>query len=441
MVKTRHRRRQPFRRFFEGLHAWRKADILADPHEPVALKHRAYIVEAEPGEAWLRGGGNHHAQKPAARGADHRRPRKAQMIEKCERVARLLSDGITVRAGPVRPAAAAAVEPDQPHCGGQVMREIIEIAPVTGEPRQRQKRQPRALVAIGKPCAVFSDEVFHLTARGLALRGEAVFLIRDRLIPATDWDMTTRDGVPRAYRLRIPEVGGGRSETALAAEVLHFRIGCDAVTPWAGSAPLRRSQLSAQLLHELETALRDVFHDAPLGSQIIPVPEGSAEDMAGLRAGFRGRRGAALVIEGVAQAVGAGMHPQLGKAPDQLSPDLSRTLADKVLSEAKAAVFSAFGVLPGLQNPATTGPMVREAQRHLAQLVLQPIAMLMAEEATAKLGGMVSIDVVRPMQAFDAGGKARALSTMVAALAAAKEAGIEGATLQDALAFIDWADE
>jgi len=288
---------------------------------------------------------------------------------------------------------------------------------------------------------LLSRQSMALTARGLALRGEAVFLIRDRLIPATDWDMTTRDGVPRAYRLRIPEVGGGRSETALAAEVLHFRIGCDAVTPWAGSAPLRRSQLSAQLLHELETALRDVFHDAPLGSQIIPVPEGSAEDMAGLRAGFRGRRGAALVIEGVAQAVGAGMHPQLGKAPDQLSPDLSRTLADKVLSEAKAAVFSAFGVLPGLQNPATTGPMVREAQRHLAQLVLQPVAMLMAEEATAKLGGAVSIDVVRPMQAFDAGGKARALSTMVAALAAAKEAGIEGATLQDALAFIDWADE
>jgi hypothetical protein len=148
-----------------------------------------------------------------------------------------------------------------------------------------------------------------------------------------------------------------------------------------------------------------------------------------------------LVIEGVAQAVGAGMHPQLGKAPDQLSPDLSRSLVDQVLTEAKGAVFSAFGILPGLQNPATTGPMVREAQRHLAQLVLQPIAMLMAEEATAKLGAMVSIDVVRPMQAFDAGGKARALSTMVAALAAAKEAGIEGATLQDALAFIDWANE
>lgn len=280
-----------------------------------------------------------------------------------------------------------------------------------------------------------------LTARALALRGEAVFLIRDRLIPATDWDISTRNGTPRAYRLGLPEIGGGRSETVLAAEVLHFRIGSDATTPWAGSAPLRRAQLSAQLLEALETALRDVYQDAPIGSQIIPVPEGSADDMDALRQGFKGRRGAALVIEGVAQSVAAGMHPQIGKAPDQLSPDLEKTLADKLLTDAKGAIFGAFGVLPGLMNPATTGPMVREAQRHLAQLVLQPVANLLAEEAAEKLGGRVLIDCVRPMQAMDHGGKARAFATMLQAMAQAKEAGLDGATVQDALTFIDWSDQ
>lgn len=280
-----------------------------------------------------------------------------------------------------------------------------------------------------------------LTARALALRGEALFLIGDRLIPASDWEVTTRDGEPRAYRLQVPETNGGAYQNALAGEVVHFRIGSDPATPWAGTAPLRRSQISAQLLHEMESALRDTFRDAPFGSQIVPVPEGSADDMAALRAGFRGRRGAALVVEGVAQAVGAGMHPQLGKSPDQLSPDLSRTLVDRLLIEAKGAIYGAFGVLPGLFVPNAQGPLVREAQRHLAQLVLQPMALLMAEELTAKLGTAVQIDVVRPMQAFDAGGKARALATMVQALAQAKEAGIEGATLQDALSFIDWAEE
>ena len=253
---------------------------------------------------------------------------------------------------------------------------------------------------------LLTRRTMSMTARSLALRGEVVFLIADRLIPATDWDMSTRFGEPRAYRISVPEIGGGRSQTALAAEVLHFRIGVDPSTPWAGSAPLRRARLSAELLEEVETALRDVFREAPLGSQIVPVPEGTADDMAAMRAGFRGRRGATLVIEGVAQSVGAGMHPQLGKSPDQLSPDLQRTLADKLLTSAKGEVYGVFGVLPGLVNPATTGPLVREAQRHLAQLVLQPIANIMAEEVTDKIGSEVAIDVVRPMQAFDHGGKA-----------------------------------
>ena len=280
-----------------------------------------------------------------------------------------------------------------------------------------------------------------LVGRSLALRGEAVFLIRDRLIPAVDWDVSTRDGIPRAYRLGIPEAGGGRSETVLAGEVLHFRIGCDLAAPWTGTGPLRRAPLSAALLHELETALRDVFREAPLGSQIIPVPEGSADDMDALRAGFRGRRGASLVIEGTAQAAAAGMAPNIGKSPDQLSPHLDKTLADKLLVDAKDAVYGAFGILPGLMNRSTTGTTVREAQRHLAQIVLQPVANLMAEEATEKLGATVKIDCVRPAQAFDQGGKARALATMVKALAEAKAAGIDAGDLQDALTFIDWADE
>lgn len=288
---------------------------------------------------------------------------------------------------------------------------------------------------------LLTPRALAMVARGLALRGEALFLIRDRLVPVSDWEVATRDGMPRSYRVQISEAGGLRSEIALAGEILHFRIGSEAAAPWAGSSPLTRSQLSAQLLAEVETALRDVFRTAPIGSQIVPMPEGSAEDMAALRSAFVGKRGATMVVEGVAQAVGAGMHPQLGKSPDQLSPDLSRTLADKVMNDAKAAIFTAFGILPGLQNPATTGPMVREAQRHLAQLILQPIAGMMAEEASDKLGGKITLDVVRPMQAFDAGGKARALATMLQALAQAKEAGIDGATLQDALAFIDWADE
>ena len=78
-----------------------------------------------------------------------------------------------------------------------------------------------------------------LAARALALRGEAVFLIReDGLVPCSDWDLRTRNARPTAYRVSISEAGGGRTETALAAEVLHFRTGCDVSAPYYGTAPL-----------------------------------------------------------------------------------------------------------------------------------------------------------------------------------------------------------
>ena len=111
-----------------------------------------------------------------------------------------------------------------------------------------------------------------ILGRSLALRGEAVFLIRDRLVAATDWDLSTVDGQPRAYRMSLAEAGGARSTTALAGEVLHVRIGSDSYAPWTGTAPLRRAALSANLLHEIETALRDTFRDAPIGSQVLPFP-------------------------------------------------------------------------------------------------------------------------------------------------------------------------
>lgn len=79
--------------------------------------------------------------------------------------------------------------------------------------------------------------------------------------------------------------------------------------------------------------------------------------------------------------------------------------------------------------------MVREAQRHLAQWVLQPIAAQIAEEASAKLGGNIKLDVMRPLQAFDAGGRARSVTALIKALAEAKDAGIDP---NAALKLVDW---
>lgn len=269
-----------------------------------------------------------------------------------------------------------------------------------------------------------------LLGRSLALRGEFVALIRpDMLVPCADWELSTFNGTPRAYRVSISEAGGGRSETALAGEVLHVRIGSDPVAPWHGSAPLRRSALSANLLHELESALRDTWRDAPMGSQVLPLPDSGAADMAAMRSAIRGRRGSTLIVEGASQAAAAGMYVQQGNRREDLTPDLKRAEAVLHLDAARGSIAMAFGVLPALLNSSSAGPVIRECQRHLAQWTLEPICKLISEEATAKLGGAVSIDCVRPLQAYDTGGKARAFSMLVGAMAEAKAAGVDPAPL------------
>ena len=83
----------------------------------------------------------------------------------------------------------------------------------------------------------------------------------------------------------------------------------------------------------------------------------------------------------------------------------------------------------------------QHAQRHLAGWTLQPMAMLLAEEASAKLGVEVMIDVMRPVQAFDVGGRARALSTIIEAMARAKELKLSPDEMNTALTLVNWGEK
>jgi hypothetical protein len=280
-----------------------------------------------------------------------------------------------------------------------------------------------------------------LIGRSLALRGETVWLITDAgLVPCSDWDLRTKYGRPVAYRLSIPEAGGGTTQTALAGEVLHVRIGADVAAPWFGTAPLKRSSLTASMLNAVESALAEVFELAPLGSQVVPMPETPETDNNKLARSFRGQRGRVLLRESVTVSAAGGPVPQTDWKPASLTPDLEKAMTGETLSASRDAILGAFGVLPGLFNAATTGPMVRESQRHLATWTLKPIAALLAEEASEKLGGTVTIDPLRPLHAFDAGGKARALLAVAQAFQAAKAGDINPADLAKAMDMVDWGD-
>jgi hypothetical protein len=275
-----------------------------------------------------------------------------------------------------------------------------------------------------------------LAGRALALRGECVFLIReDGLLPCSDWDLTTRYSKPTAYRVGIPDTGGSKTQTALAGEVLHLRIGADVGMPYVGQSPLRRARLTAGLLQTVEAALSEVYTNAPLGSSVIPFPEAPDKDMNTIANGFHGLRGKVMVVESTRVTAAGGPAPQTDLKPTDVTPDLSKAMTKETLASAKGGIEMVYGVLPGLSNIATTGPMVREAQRHLAQWGLQPIAAMISHEASEKLGSAVKLDVMRALQAFDSGGRARALSAIVQTLALAKESGVDPS---EALKLVDW---
>ncbi|GEP54175.1 phage portal protein [Reyranella soli] len=294
-------------------------------------------------------------------------------------------------------------------------------------------------IADVKGTRFLTRSVMAMLARSLALRGEFAGLVReDGIVPASDWDLRTRSGRPTAYRLSISEAGGGTTQTALAAEVLHVRIGTDVAAPWSGQAPLRRASLTAGMLQAVESALAEVFEMAPIGSQVVPMPEIPDQESTALGRSFRGQRGRVLLRESVAVSSAGGPAPAADWRPADLTPNLQAATPGDMLQAARGAVCGAFGVLPALFDQAAQGPLVREAQRHLAQWTLQPIAELLAEEASEKLGATIAIDTLRPSQAFDAGGTARAVATLVEAMARAKEAGLEPGAIAGAFRRVDW---
>jgi hypothetical protein len=68
---------------------------------------------------------------------------------------------------------------------------------------------------------------------------------------------------------------------------------------------------------------------------------------------------------------------------------------------------------------------------------LNPIGKIIADEASTKLGGQIGIDMETPLQSYDTGGRARAMSAIIKAMAEAKAAGIDP---ELALKLVGWSD-
>ena len=269
---------------------------------------------------------------------------------------------------------------------------------------------PEVLASMGRQLATEGNSVWHVTPMGL--------------VPVSEYDLTTSEGKPKGYRLTIPDIRGSYQVTALAGEVLHLRIGADMRSPWQGVAPLRRAQISAGLLNATEVALAETFRDAPIGSKVLGMPEASAGANTKLAQSFKGKHGRVLVRDSSTVYAGSQGAPDDWR-PADLTPNLRDSMAVESLKTARDAVLHVYGVLPALMNDQAAGPVVREAQRHLATWTLAPIAKLIAHELQAKTGERAVVDVFTGLSAFDIGGAARAMATIVSALSEAKREGLD----------------
>lgn len=277
-----------------------------------------------------------------------------------------------------------------------------------------------------------------LAARWLALTGNAVFLLAgDEWVLASEWDVKTEAGRPVAYRLMLPDSLGGVNYTALAGEVLHFRIAPALREPWRGTAPLSRVGLSAGVLATVEQVLSEFYANAPIGSQIIATPEDPTGENEALGSTFRGRRGRVLMRETAQVAAAGGVAPQGDWKPQDLTPNIAPAGLLDAHGRMQPAILGAFGVHPALLDPSATAQAIREAQRHLATWTLQPIADAMGQEITRKSGAEVRLDVIEATQAYDVGGRARAVSARVDAYLKAKEAGLSPQEFIELVADID----
>ena len=263
-----------------------------------------------------------------------------------------------------------------------------------------------------------------MIGRGLARRGDAVFLIGTNedvgatLTPASSWNVRG-DAAEDSWRYRLDLAGPSRTRTMdlPAASVLHFRMGADLQTPWRGRGPLRRSVATSSLAGEIERSF-NAEAKLPVG-RLLPL-QGTPDQLAEITPGIR--EGGLLLVGagqgGVGEQVPSARYSVQGYGPNP------STAFEMLRSHVAEEIAAAFGVPPTLFNPGGDGAGQREAWRRFWIATVAPIGAMIEAELRAKLDpvAMVSFDALR---ASDEDGRSRAVSRRANAFKTFIDANVE----------------
>ena len=259
----------------------------------------------------------------------------------------------------------------------------------------------------------FSRRVRHTIGRQLIRTGEQLYIIdvdgaRVRLLPAAAFEVMTG----WRYRVEVTRPpGGGGSRTYPREAVLHFMWNVDPLQPWAGISPLGPASYGAKLAANVESKLAEET-GAP-SALLLPIPsDGGDENLDSLRDDIRDAKGKAVIVEGTSSGWEEGR--QKGTRADwraeRLGPMIPQQLRE-LYGDTCAAVLEACGIPAALGTADADGTSQRESYRRWIMASVEPVAELLAEEASEKLDSAVQFDF-RGVWAHDLAGRAAAFAKL-----------------------------
>ena len=255
--------------------------------------------------------------------------------------------------------------------------------------------------------------VLAAIGRGLAVRGEAVFVLAVNgaveLTQASSWKVSG-GARPESWRyeieLALPS-GKVAKQTLPADAVLHVRYATRPAAPWAGISPLGMAAETRALATWIERRLAEEASTAT--SYVLPLPE--AADVDKLKADIKGGRGRLHIVDTTSTGWGDGTAaaPQRDWKSNRLGADPPEALG-KLRSDVKNDIFGVYGIPSSIHG---TGGSARESYRQFLSSTIQPLAKLVVEELAVKLDTPTLALDFTELRAADIAGRARAYGVLI----------------------------
>ena len=258
--------------------------------------------------------------------------------------------------------------------------------------------------------------VRHMIGRSLIRGGEIVFIIdvqdgQVRLLPASAFEVM--EGW--RYRAEVPQPPGkSASRTYPRDQVAHFTWNVDPRQPWAGISPMASAAYGAKLASNVEDKLGEET-GAP-SALILPFPmDGGDAALDLLRGDIKAAKGGAIVLEGTASGQDDATK---GTRNDWRAERLGPMIPEQFARASRRRHRGRHGELrhPGSPGRRRLGTVLRcgKINRRWVMSAVQPVADLIAEEASAKLDSEVVFSFAT-LHAHDIAGRAGAVAKLTTA--------------------------